>query len=248
MVEEYGLIGRGISHSFSANYFNNKFSREGIQARYSLYDLEKIDDLKSLLESHPNLRGLNVTSPYKRDVIKYLDELSDEANELQAVNTISIIHSSSNKIKLKGFNTDYQGFKLTLSDIVNSKTKAIVLGTGGASAAVGKALSVEGIPYLLVSRNPKRGEASYSEINSLLPERKLIINATPVGMYPRLNECPDLDYDKITDSHICYDLIYNPEETLFLKKSKEKGAKIINGMQMLINQAEQSWKIWQSTK
>lgn len=246
MVEEYGLIGRGIGHSFSANYFNNKFEKESIDARYSLFDLQNIEEIEKILEDHPNLRGLNVTSPYKREVIRYVDSLSPAAKELNAVNVVSVLRSPSGELYLKGDNSDYEGFRKTLKDIIsgNKDLKALILGTGGASTAVALALRIENIPYKVVSRNPKEDEIGYDKMNELLEDYRLIINATPLGMYPDVDKAPDIDYSRLTEKHICYDLIYNPAETTFLKKAKNKKARIINGLDMLLNQAELSWKIW----
>lgn len=245
-MRRFGLIGKGIGHSFSANYFNNKFAENSIDAVYSLFDLNSIADFEEI-KKIPGLAGINVTSPYKREIIPFLDAISDSAKELNAVNVIEIIRNDSGKIILKGHNTDSEGFGKTLN--VEGKIKsAMILGTGGASSAVGLALSNRNIPFKTVSRNPKGDEISYKECNELIPQTDLIINATPVGMYPDTNIFPDIDYDKICNRHFCYDLIYNPQETLFLKKSRLRGAKTQNGFQMLINQAELAWKIWQNNE
>lgn len=246
MVEEYGLIGRGIGHSFSANYFNDKFEKESIDASYSLFDLHNIEEIKKIFEEHPNLRGLNVTSPYKRDVIRYVDSLSPAAKELNAVNVVSVLRSPLGELFLKGDNSDYEGFRLTLKDLFSDKedVKAMIMGTGGASTAVALALRMENIPYKIVSRNPKEDEIGYEEMNEMLKDYQLIINATPLGMYPDVDKAPDIDFSRLTEKHICYDLIYNPSETTFLKKAKKRKSRTINGLDMLLNQAELSWKIW----
>ena len=245
MVEEYGLIGRGISHSFSANFFNKKFAEEEIDASYHLFDLKNIEELPSLIASRPALRGLNITSPYKKTVIKHLDSIHENAAEIGAVNTVLVKNSSEGRIKLEGYNTDVEGFRKTIKNILPKDSKALILGTGGASDAVAQALKLENIPYLKVSRKPEMNEIGYEEMNNLISSYNLIINATPLGMFPRIQESPDIDYDKITSDHICYDLIYNPKETQFLLKCRNKGAVTINGLCMLINQARLSWEIWQ---
>lgn len=237
---EFGLIGRGISHSFSGEFFNSKFSREGIDARYEMFNLEDISELQDIIRSHPGLRGLNVTSPYKRDVIPYMDSLSSEAEKLQAVNVIKFMPDG----KLRGFNSDCIGFGESLSRFSLKGLSALVLGTGGAASAVGLALQKAGVSFDVVSRSPKEGFIGYEEANLLLPSRQLVINATPLGMLPDVEACPPIDYDRLTPSHICYDLIYNPSVTLFMSKSARKGATVKNGLEMLIGQAVSSWNIW----
>lgn len=243
MVRVYGLIGRNISHSFSAGFFNDKFKRENIEAIYKLFDLQDIKQIKSLLTSE-NIYGLNVTAPYKREVIPFLDSVSSVAEELNAVNVIKVMRNNVGEITLIGDNADYEGFRQTLPASFNKDIKALVLGTGGAASAVCKALDIQGISFRVVSRYPKKDEVSYETANSFLPDSLLIVNATPLGMPHLLNEAPPIDYSLITPHHYCYDLIYNPSETLFLKKAKGHGAKIINGLEMLVNQANISWNIW----
>lgn len=252
-MELYGLIGRGISHSFSANFFNKKFAEEAIDAVYYPFDLPDIDRLPELLRKHPNLKGINVTSPYKREVIPFLHRLSPEAELLQAVNVIKIIQGSEGLI-LEGHNTDWKGFGLTLPDLLtgsfenDGRKKALIMGTGGASSAVALALSKEGVSFSLVSRTPDKSDPScisYSEMNDLLPSHLLLINSTPLGMHPHEDSCPAVDFSKIGETHVCYDLIYNPPVTQFLKKSAERNATVKNGLDMLINQANLSWDIWQ---
>ena len=242
---EYGLIGRGISHSFSAAYFNEKFKKENIEAIYIPLDLEKIDNLHGLIESHPNLKGLNVTSPYKRDVIPFLDSLSEEARLLEAVNVIKISKCGGKTI-LEGYNTDCPGFGETIELLKGNGIKALVMGTGGAASAVSLALKKADIQYKIVSRNPVGNQIGYNDMKEYLPTHHLLINATPIGMYPHTECCPAVDFSYISPYHICYDLIYNPSETVFLRKSIEKGATVVNGLKMLLNQAELSWKIWAS--
>lgn len=243
---EYGLIGRGISHSYSARYFNDKFAKEGLDCCYLAFDLEDISELRKIIEEHPNLHGLNVTSPYKREVISFLDELSPEAERLQAVNVIEFIRDKKGNFKsLKGHNTDCLGFEKSLEPLLTGiRPKAMILGTGGAASAVECALENLGIDYVTVSRQSGIGRISYEKANGLLKEFGLIINATPVGMYPDVNALPPLDCSMISKDHLCYDLIYNPGETLFLKIAKEHGAKTKNGLEMLKNQADLAWDIW----
>ena len=241
-MKVFGLIGKGISHSFSANYFNKKFAEEEIDAIYHLFDLHSIYDFE-VLKERPDLAGLNVTSPYKRDVIPFLDSLSDEAEKLNAVNVIEFIKKTDGRNILMGHNTDCAGFGMTLEDVSPTQS-ALILGTGGASSDVALALQKKDIPYKIVSRNPSGDELDYRQCSELIPSHKIIINATPVGMHPNTDACPPIDYNRITDNHLCYDLIYNPTETLFLKKAKERGALTKNGLKMLINQAELAWEIW----
>lgn len=253
MVAEYGLVGKGISHSFSGKFFNEKFLREKIDASYNLFDLSDISLFPSLLEDHPLLKGLNVTSPYKREIIPFLDILSPEAKELNAVNVIQFEKIPGGSRRLIGHNTDARGFLQTLGPLECfyklKKPKALILGTGGAATAVAYALKKSGGSFRFVSRNPV-GESmiSYESLNSLIPTSDIIINATPLGMYPDENKCPEFDYSKLCPRHLCYDLIYNPEETLFMKYAKERGAMVKNGLEMLINQAMLSWEIWSEDK
>lgn len=237
----YGLIGRGISHSFSAEFFNSKFAAENLDAHYDLFDIHDVSEFPAIIAAIPALAGLNVTSPFKREVIPFLDDLSPEAEALQAVNVIKIFRQDG-AVRLTGHNTDWEGFGMTLDGI--RADKALVLGTGGASSAVAYALSRRGIEYIRVSRNPLSDDIGYEEASSLIPSCPMIINATPVGMHPFTDNAPAIDYSLLSSRHICYDLIYNPEETLFMKKSAEMGARTINGFQMLVNQALLSWQIW----
>lgn len=242
---EYGLIGRGIGHSFSASHFNGKFSREGIDARYLAFDLEDISELESVLAAHPSLRGLNVTSPYKRDVIRFLDSLSPEAERLNAVNVVEFVRDGRGGLSLRGHNTDSEGFRLTLPGILPSEDNfALIFGTGGASSAVSLALEKEGIPFSVVSRSPSGKEVGYDEAARLLPRATLVINATPVGMHPRVKECLPIDFSLVRPGQVFYDLIYNPPLSLFLARAAERGAGTVNGLQMLLNQAALAWDIW----
>ncbi len=244
-MRKFGLIGYPLGHSFSKKYFTEKFADEFINDTvYENFELPQIDGLKKVIAENPELRGLNVTIPYKEAVIRYLDELSDDALEIGAVNTIKI--SSG---KLKGFNTDYIGFMRSLIPLLKpTHKKALILGTGGSSLAVKYALEKIGLEYLLVSRNPfEENEISYDSITEeILQEHTLLVNTTPVGMFPDVSKAPEIPYQFLNEQHLLFDLIYNPEETLFLQKGKEQGAMIKNGSEMLALQAEEAWKIWNS--
>ena len=238
------MIGYPLEHSFSKKYFTEKFSLEKInETSYENFELENIDQFPELVKSHPQLRGLNVTIPYKESVIQYLDELNTDADKIGAVNTIKI--SSG---KLIGYNTDHVGFTRTLAPLLKSHHKhALVLGTGGASKGVRFSLEKLDIKYQMVSRAKGKNNITYDEVNQeLLEKYNLIVNTTPVGMSPNKDAAPDLSYEAITSDHLLYDLIYNPEETLFLKKGKERGANTKNGYEMLVLQAEEGWRIWNS--
>jgi len=236
----FGLIGFPLSHSFSKKYFTEKFKKEGIKdSSYELFEIDTIEKLSSVLKED-GLIGLNVTIPYKQQVIPFLDELDPAAEEIGAVNVIKIQEG-----KLKGYNSDYFGFKQSLESFLNgAKPKALVLGTGGASKAVVKALQDMGIEHQNVSRNSSETSINYEQAGSAIGEYQLIINTTPLGMHPKVDACPDLPYDKMNESYFLYDLVYNPEETLFMKKGREQGAKAIHGMEMLIGQAEKAYEIW----
>ncbi|MEA3318227.1 MAG: shikimate dehydrogenase [Bacteroidota bacterium] len=243
----YGLIGKLLDHSFSPLYFKTKFENEKItNTLYQLYPLNSINDFPTLINNNPNLQGLNVTIPFKQQIIPFLDKLDKAAKDIGAVNTVKIENIKEIKI-LTGYNTDYTGFKQSLLPYLqNRQVNALILGTGGSSQAIQYALSSLGINYQLVSREKsKKNNLTYSDLNEkIIKSHNLIINTTPVGMYPNINDCPDIPYQFIRSEHIVYDLVYNPKETLFLKNAKEKNASIINGLQMLHFQAEDSWKIW----
>ena len=239
----YGLIGRDIDYSFSAKYFNDKFTKKNIDnCYYQNFDIEYIGELRNVVEDTPKLRGLNVTIPYKEEVIPLLDSLSKTAAIIGAVNTITV----SKKGKLKGYNTDYFGFKKALKPLLKSHHhKALILGTGGASKAVAYALRKMKIEYDFVSRRATDVIFSYNCLDKeVFDEYQIIINTTPVGTYPNINEFPLIDYNLFTDKHIAFDLVYNPEETAFLRKAAENGAVASNGYKMLVYQAEKAWKIW----
>lgn len=239
----YGLIGKTLDHSFSKSYFENKFISEHIQnASYSNFPLESIEEFKSLIKKK-TFSGLNITIPYKTLIIPFLDELSEEAKSIGAVNTIDFKNN-----KLIGYNTDYIGFLNAIKPFLeNTVKKSLILGTGGASKAVVFALKKIGIKSLCVSRLPNEEQLNYDQLNDLvLKHHLLIVNTTPLGTSPNTNECPNIPYQYITEKHLLVDLVYNPEETLFLKKGRKNLANILNGKSMLIHQAEEAWKIWNS--
>nr|WKN40233.1 shikimate dehydrogenase [Tunicatimonas sp. TK19036] len=241
----YGLIGYPLSHSFSKRYFTNKFEREGItDSVYELFEIETIDRLPSVLDQNPTLRGLNVTIPYKQQVMAFVDQLDAVAERIGAVNTVRIRDG-----KRTGFNSDYYGFRDSLTRWLNGVVipQALVLGTGGASKAVVCVLQDMGISYTYVSRQSSEQAISYGDLQKTnLRDYPLIINTTPLGMSPNIETCPELSYDQLTPEHYCYDLVYNPEQTAFMKKAQAYGAQTKNGLEMLQLQAEKSWEFWTS--
>jgi len=242
----YGLIGYPLGHSFSKQYFTEKFVKEGIKdCAFEAFPIPAIDEFPALLKANPDLKGLSVTIPYKEQVLKYVTELSEEVKFIGATNSIKISGD-----KLIAYNTDIIGFeKSFLKSLKPTHTKALVLGTGGASKAVQYVLRKLKIDFLVVTRSTqlKSGEINYTAIDEkMMGEYTVIINSSPVGMYPNVNDCPDIPYHLLTSNHYLYDLVYKPEETLFLKKGKEKNATVENGYDMLLLQAEASWKIWNS--
>ncbi|MDI1255141.1 MAG: shikimate dehydrogenase [Flavobacterium sp.] len=239
--KHFGLIGRNISYSFSKGYFSKKFEKENLEGySYENFDIQDIRDFRDIAEK--DISGLNITIPYKESVIPYLDKLSKTANVIGAVNTIKF----TKKGKLKGYNTDFYGFKKSLKPLLQEHHKnALILGTGGASKAIAFALDQLGIAYQLVSRNTEKQVLSYKEVNAeTFKTFHIIINCTPLGTFPDVEVCPEIPYDYFTAEHIAYDLIYNPAETLFLQKAKKHGAVTKNGFDMLVFQAEKAWKIW----
>ncbi len=240
---QYGLIGKDIAYSFSRQYFTKRFSHKGdTQSTYENFELNDISEFTQILADNPNLKGLNVTIPYKESIIPYLDEISNKALKIGAVNTIKI----SKKGKLKGYNTDCYGFLKSLKPLLKNKPeKALILGTGGASKAVYYALRELKIETQFVSRNPEEGVLSYQQLTpAIFHSHLLVVNTTPLGTFPHVDQKPDLDYSLFTDKHLVYDLIYNPEVSAFLKEAQTRGAQIKNGLEMLELQAEKSWKIW----
>ena len=246
MKRQFGLIGFPLSHSFSRKFFTDKFLNEQIEAEYLNFEIENISDLVHLIQIHPDLEGINVTIPYKELVIPYLDQIDDSAAQIKAVNTIKILRSGR-KISLYGYNTDIHGFEQSIKPILQQQHhKALVLGTGGASKAVLKALENLGIAAIKVSRNPEdKGEISYGDLDQdVMTNYKVIVNTTPIGTYPNTDGCPAIPFEYVTSSHLLFDLVYNPEVTTFLRLGQEKGATIKNGLEMLHLQALAAWEIW----
>lgn len=245
-MKQLGLIGYPLGHSFSKKYYLEKFRNEGIKnIDYDLYPLSTIEEFPSLYLNNPEFYGVNVTIPYKQDVMQYLTELSEEAKEIAAVNCIQIRHETDG-VKLKGFNTDAYGFEKSLEPLLKpNHSKALIFGNGGATKAVAYSLKKLGIDFKIVSRAKTEENLSYEDLTEeLIQNTPLLINCTPLGTFPKTEECPALPYHAISSEHLLYDLIYNPEETLFLKKGKERGAAIKNGYEMLVLQAEKNWEIW----
>ena len=244
-MDKYGLIGYPLGHSFSVNYFNQKFADEGINAKYINFEIPTVEQIIEVVSANPELKGLNVTIPYKERVIEYLDQLSPEARAIGAVNVIRVTHDGG-KIHMKGFNSDVIGFTQSIEPMLeNYHKKALVLGTGGASKAICYGLKSLGLETVCVSRYERPETICYKDITSeVVQEYNVIVNCTPVGMFPKTNQCPQLPYEALTDRNILYDLIYNPNETLFMKKGAERGAQVKNGLEMLLLQAFASWEMW----
>ncbi len=242
-TKKFGLIGKNISYSFSKSFFNEKFERENLKdCTYENFDFQDISELPILLKNNPNINGMNVTIPYKEAIIPYLNKLSKKASKIGAVNVVKI----SKKGKLKGYNSDCYGFKKALQPLLQKHhKKALILGTGGASKGVAFALEELGIEYAFVSRSGNSNTIPYDKIDqNTFDEYQIFINASPVGTFPNIEECPDLPYQFFTKNHIAFDLIYNPEVTEFLKRANEKESQTKNGYDMLVFQAEKSWDIW----
>lgn len=245
-MKKLGLIGFPLGHSFSKKFYEEKFEREQITGfHYDLYPIEDIAAFPSIYEQEPTFYGFNVTIPHKRNVMRFLNEFSPEAAEINAVNCIQIKWQNG-KPYLKGFNTDAYGFEQSLRPFLKPcHTQALVLGNGGAAQAVYYTLNKLGIPYKIVSRSRNNGDLIYSDLTAeIVASHKLLINCSPVGTFPKIEEAPDIPYEGIGTDHLLYDLVYNPEETTFLKKGKARGAAIKNGHEMLILQAEKNWEIW----
>ena len=245
-MDKYGLIGYPLGHSFSISYFNQKFADEGINATYENFEIPSIDDLPEIIDRYPNLRGLNVTIPYKEKVIPFLDSISPEARAIGAVNVIRVTHQK-NKTLLKGYNSDVIGFTQSIEPMIDPKwhKKALILGTGGASKAINYGLKSLGIEPVFVSRYERPGTIQYQSITpDVVREYNIIVNCTPLGMYPNTDECPQLPYEAMASHTILYDLIYNPDQTLFMRNGAKYGAEVKNGLEMLLLQAFASWEFW----
>ena len=241
-MKRYGLIGHPLKHSQSRFYFNEKFEYEDLDCVYQHFDLKSLDELPEVMQKYPDLCGFNVTIPYKKAIIPLLDEIDSVAKEVGAVNVVKI-----NEGKLKGFNTDVYGFEQLLNRATNGKETdhALILGTGGASKAVQYVLKRKGIPYSMVSRDTEKGDYTYDTLtDEVLRQNHLIINTTPLGMAPQVDNFPDIHYQALGKKHILIDLIYNPKETAFMELGKTWGAKVYGGMQMFEEQAKQTWEIF----
>jgi len=243
-MRQFGLIGFPLGHSFSKRYFTEKFDKEGIEARYDLFELESLSAFMALKEDN-DLNGLNVTIPYKEKIIEFLDELDETAAQIGAVNVIRFIRANG-ELKLKGYNSDAIGFGEAIEPFIQPiHRKALILGTGGASKAIDYTLRKMGIETTFVSRTAKPGMLTYDTLSEkIINDYLIIVNASPVGTFPHVDESPDIPYQFITGKHLLFDVVYNPAETLFMKKGKEKGAVVMNGETMLIGQAKAAWKIW----
>lgn len=242
----FGLLGKDISYSFSRGYFSEKFKQLNLDNHsYVNFDLPKIEDFPSILEDNESVLGINVTIPYKETVIPYLDKIDKTAKEIAAVNTIKITKRGN----LKGYNSDVVGFEKSITPLLKKHhKKALILGTGGASKAIAYALKRNDIKYKFVSRNPEgKKQISYADLSrEIIEDYTLIVNSTPLGTSPHVNNCPNIPYQFITPNHLLYDLIYNPQVSKFLANGRQKGASIKNGYEMLELQAEESWRIWNS--
>ena len=244
-MDKYGLIGFPLGHSFSKSFFNEKFPNEGIDAEYINFEIKGIDELPEVLATNPELRGLNVTIPYKEKVLSFLDYISVEARAIGAVNVIRVDHKGDDVV-LKGYNSDVIGFTKSIEPLLETfHRKALILGTGGASKAINYGLKSLGLETVLVSRFERPGTIQYKDITpDVVKEYNVIVNCTPSGMFPHYDECPDLPYEALDNHNLLYDLIYNPDETLFMKKGRERGAQTKNGLEMLLLQAFASWDFW----
>ena len=244
-MDKYGLIGFPLGHSFSKSFFNEKFQNEGIDAEYINFEIKGIDELPEVLATNPELRGLNVTIPYKEKVLSFLDYISVEARAIGAVNVIRVDHKGDDVV-LKGYNSDVIGFTKSIEPLLETfHRKALILGTGGASKAINYGLKSLGLETVLVSRYERPGTIQYKDITpDVVKEYNVIVNCTPSGMFPHYDECPDLPYEALDNHNLLYDLIYNPDETLFMKKGREWGAQTKNGLEMLLLQAFASWDFW----
>ena len=245
----YGLIGYPLGHSFSRKFFTEKFEKEGIDAQYLNFEIPSIEEFPEVIKNHPELRGLNVTIPYKQQVMQYLDDISEEAKAIGAVNVVKCQLSTVNcQPHLTGYNSDVIGFVESIKPLLQPHhKKALILGTGGASKAIRYGLEKKlGLETLFVSRSAREGMITYEEVTAeVLKEYEVIVNCSPVGMFPHMDECPALPYEAMNENNLLYDLVYNPLETLFMKKGAAQGATVKNGLEMLHLQAIASWEFWE---
>lgn len=246
IMKKYGLIGYPLKHSFSIGYFNEKFRSEGINAEYVNFEIPSINNFTKVIEENPDLCGLNVTIPYKEQIIPFLDELDPDTTKIGAVNVIKIVRQKG-KVKLIGYNSDIIGFTQSIQPLLQEHhKKALILGTGGSSKAVYRGLENLNIESRFVSRTRKSEDIlTYEDLTAdIIAEHTVIVNCTPVGMYPKVDFCPNIPYALLTTNHLLYDLLYNPNNTLFMKKGEEQGAVTKNGLEMLLLQAFAGWEIW----
>jgi|TARA_B110000908_G_scaffold94984_1_gene112516 shikimate dehydrogenase len=243
-MAKYGLIGHNIGYSFSKTFFNFKFDQENRNDSYENFDIPVLSEISKILENNPDLKGLNVTIPYKKSIIQLLDKVDKEALQIGAVNTIKINKDGT----LKGYNTDHYGFSKALMEFLPIKEKkALVLGIGGASKAIKYVLEVMNFEVTQVSRTKTKKNITYKDLNrDIISQNYLIVNCTPLGTFPNIEEFPDIPYEYLTKDHLAFDLTYNPRETKFMKLSKDRGARRSNGLKMLEYQAEKAWSIWKS--
>lgn len=244
-TKQFGLIGFPLKHSFSQRYFTEKFASENIRAEYLNFEIAQVAELPQILTTHPQLCGLNVTIPHKQSVLSFLDDLHPQAQQVGAVNVIKVIRQGTS-FRLIGYNSDLVGFQQSIAPLLQSHhRKALILGTGGASKAVKCGLQNLGVESTYVSRSPQVGQLDYTQLSAeVMQDYGVIVNCTPLGTFPNVDECPPIPYHLLTDKHLLYDLVYNPAETLFLRLGKEKGAIVKNGAEMLTLQAEEAWRIW----
>ena len=243
-MQLFGLLGFPLGHSFSKTYFTEKFKTEKIDAEFVNFESDNIEQTLQVIKTTTSLKGFAVTITYKEKIIPYLDHISEDARKIGAVNSVKVEHTISGSI-LTGYNTDILGFRESLLEFIQTPpTQALLLGTGGASKAVQHALASLGIEVFTVSRTPHFSEISYDQVARFLSNTPLIINATPVGMWPHVTNCPDIPYHLLSSNHYLFDLIYNPEITEFMHRGEQQGARIKNGLQMLYLQADYSWKLW----
>lgn len=245
----YGLLGYPLGHSFSAKYFAEKFAKEGIDATYKNFEFAEVADAVAYLLQQDDLQGFNVTIPHKQAIMPYLNGLSAEAEAIGAVNVVCVKRDADGMVKLLGCNSDVVGFSISIQPLLRPKlhSKALVLGTGGASKAVMYGLRKLGVEPIYVSRTPKEGQLTYNDLTpEVMRDYKVIVNCTPLGMYPKVDACPDIPYQYLTPDHLLYDLVYNPLETLFMKRGAAQGAVVKNGLEMLHLQAEAAWVDWNS--